>query len=80
MPTFDRRELVTSGRRSTGWNSPDETDLAEAALEAALGRHEIALARLRRELPSPSPSLVRELEASEQELRAAQARRDAVRR
>lgn len=80
MPGFDRREVVTIGRGQAGWSPDHEIHEIEAALAAALGRHEIALARLRRTLPSPPAAIVRELEAAEQELRAAQARRDTIRR
>jgi hypothetical protein len=72
--------LVTIGRGSTGWSADHEAHEIEAALAAALGRHETALARLRRTLPSPPAAIVRELEAAEQELRTAQARRDTIRR
>jgi len=63
--------------------SRDETasaEAGEAALGAALCRHELALARLRLELPSPSASAVRELEAAERDLKAVLARRDRARR
>jgi hypothetical protein len=69
MPDFYRRDLVTA-----------ETQEVEETLAATLGRHEIALARLRRALPQPSSAIVRELEAAEAAVRAAQARRDAIRR
>jgi hypothetical protein len=50
------------------------------ALAAALCRHELALARLRLELPSPSNGVVRELEAAERDLKAILARRDDAQR
>jgi hypothetical protein len=63
--------------------SRDEAASAEAGdavLAAALCRHELALARLRLELPSPSDGAVRELEAAERDLKAVLAERDRVRR
>jgi hypothetical protein len=59
---------------------PTDADPDRAALAAALSRHEAALARFRLELPSPSNSAVRELEAAERALKAIQARRDHLRR
>jgi len=59
---------------------PPEADPDEAALAAALSRHETALARLRLALPSPSTAIIRELEAAERALRDILARRDGERR
>ncbi len=77
MPGYDHRDVLTVGRT---WTPAETLQEVETALEAALGRHEIALARLRRSLPWPSAAEVRELEAAEQELRTVQARRDTLRR
>ena len=52
----------------------------DAALAAALGRHELALARLRLALPAPSDGAFRELEVAERALRAILAQRDRARR
>ena len=77
MPFYDHRDVLAVGRQ---WATAETLLEVESALAAALGRHEIALARLRRSLPWPSAAEVRELEAAEQELRAVQARRDTLRR
>ena len=73
-PDTDGRERFAAGRPAPF--GPDGTDAEAAALADALSRHETALARLRLALPSPSASVIRELEAAERALKEILARRD----
>ena len=74
VPDTDGRERFAAGR--TVPFGQDEPDTAAAALADALSRHETALARLRQALPSPSASVIRELESAERALKEILARRD----
>jgi hypothetical protein len=59
-----------------GAGAPAGDQDRDALLAAALSRHEVALARLRQELPSPSERMVRELQAAERHLKAILEQRD----
>jgi hypothetical protein len=73
-PGTSGQERFMPGRDAAGPSSQPIAD--DAALAAALARHELALARLRLELPSPSDGAFRELEAAERALKAILAQRD----
>ena len=77
-PGAGGQERFTPDRNVAGPSAQPIAD--DAALAAALARHELALARLRLELPSPSDSAFRELEAAERALKAILAQRDRARR
>jgi hypothetical protein len=70
------RERPSAGSKAGRGLPPPDPDPERAVLAAALNRHEAALARFRRELPSPSNAAVRELEDAERALKAIQAERD----
>jgi hypothetical protein len=74
MALWDEQErrMVWAGGAGTPAGDQDQ----DALLAAALSRHEVALARFRQELPSPSERMVRELQAAERQLKAILEQRD----